>query len=258
MFVLKCAFQTRPGLVEESGQDHFFQRLSGKPSPPQRPLRAPPPRPQGCCTPSVNNTPYENMGAAQTSPKQDFVPLPEREKCFPLSPEANELKQGSFWREKKMAPYPSASISPRHVSLLFRIFSSFLFLTSRNKGCKSALGLGGGEDLGLTCDRAARRSKERSGPHMAARTGGRCTKLSSVSTAQLPAWCFCSQTLLSLSRIPFNTLFTFRRLFSYLPSRGLERALPGTEKSLSVVTSVLPVPRDQSPALGKTVKHLAS
>lgn len=40
-----------------------------------------------------------------------------------------------------------------------------------------------------------------------------------ASTSQLPTLGSSSQTLLSLSQIPFNTLFTFRRLFSYLPSQ---------------------------------------
>lgn len=40
-----------------------------------------------------------------------------------------------------------------------------------------------------------------------------------ASTARLPTLRSSSQTLLSLSQIPFNTLFTFRRLFSCLPSR---------------------------------------
>ena len=158
------------------------------------------------------------------------MPYPERERRFPLSPEANELKQDLIrrtWLPTRLEVFPQGthpSTSP--------IFSSFLISDLSKWGPRSPRGdvpatarpgegwraaapawpraASAGDAEMLWCWDAARPAQ--SSPLS---PGGR----THASTARLPTLRSSSQTLLSLSQIPFNTLFTFRRLFSCLPSR---------------------------------------
>ena len=156
------------------------------------------------------------------------MPYPERERRFPISPEANELKQDLIrrtWLPTRLEVFPQGthpSTSPSSLPFWFLTWASegpaapggtYLPQRGQEKGGEQRPPHGPGRPRPemLRCRDAARPAHKallclpEEGP--------------TPPPPRLPTLRSSSQTLLSLSQIPFNTLFTFRRLFSYLPSR---------------------------------------